>query len=103
LSSISRSGGQPSKLCSCGNYEAHGRQWKITDTRNGPACFAFNSADEILAITTLGQREAAQPGTQNDQDEDTSEPEGAGSLGQTAPVPDVQPPDDPTHLLPGSR
>jgi RHS repeat-associated protein len=34
------------------SYDAHGRQSKITDARNGTTTYAFNNADQVTSVTT---------------------------------------------------
>ncbi len=33
-------------------YDAHGRQWKTTDARNGDTTFTSNNADQVATVTT---------------------------------------------------
>ncbi|MBN9689750.1 MAG: RHS repeat-associated core domain-containing protein [Verrucomicrobia bacterium] len=33
-------------------YDAHGRQWKVTDARNGSTVVTYDNADQVRAVTT---------------------------------------------------
>jgi RHS repeat-associated protein len=33
-------------------YDPHGRQWKVTDSRNGTTTYAYNNADLVVSVTT---------------------------------------------------
>ena len=33
-------------------YDVHGRQWKVTDARNGTTIFTYDSADQVTTVTT---------------------------------------------------
>ncbi|HAB17653.1 MAG TPA: RHS repeat-associated core domain-containing protein [Verrucomicrobiota bacterium] len=46
----SSSGSQVGKISY--TYDAHGRQWKVTDARNGTTTYGYDTSDRVVSVTT---------------------------------------------------